>query len=167
MVIRSKFSLFMFMLAPVIIAIINIESFFVLTSILILFTSGKSLKRLYIVNFGSDAAFDALEQKYHQRKSLDEQTRQLNRTMIFLLNLLFIIFFVYTYFVGDSVLLRVASLVTVANWIYDMLRTFVPQAKMSDNSEWTFKDTLAEFFLWFHSILTVLVVVAVFAIKFL
>ena len=169
MLIRSRFSLFMLMVVlPVTIALINIESFFVLTSILILFISGKSLRQLFILNFGSDSAFEALEQQHQQRQMLDEKSRKLNRMMVFLLNLLFIIFFVYIFFISDNIVLRSAAIIAAASWVFDMLRTFAPKKQMIDSNEgWTFKDTLAEVFLWFHNLSTIAVVAVVFAVNFL
>jgi|GEM_PF-2756064 len=169
MLIRSRISLFAFMVAlPVMLAFISLDSLFVLMSILILLISGKSLRQLYILNFGSDAAFEAMELRALRRQT-NEKDRQLNRMMVFLLNLLFIIFFVFTYFAVDNVFLRIAAGITVANWIYDMARSFIPHKATANtnNEEWTFKDTLAEIFMWFHNVLTIAVVAVAFAVKFL
>lgn len=122
--------------------------------------------QLYILNFGSDAAFEAMELRALRRQT-NEKDRLLNRMMVFLLNLLFIIFFVFTYFAIDNVFLRIAAGITAANWIYDMARTFIPHKAAVNNEEWTIKDTLAEIFLWFHNILTIAVVAVAFAVKFL
>lgn len=168
MLIKNRISLVALMVAlPIMLVLISIDSFFVLMSILILLISGKSLRQLYVLNFGSDAAFEAMELRA-SRRQMNEKDRQLNRMMVFLLNLLFIIFFAYTYFAIDNVFIRIAAGITAANWIYDMARTFIPhKVAVDNNEEWTIKDTLAEIFLWFHNILTIAVVAVTFAVKFL
>ena len=160
--------MFLYLVAlPAAIAWVSLDSFFILTSILVVLISAKSLRQLCIVNFGSEEAFAQLEQQNYQRFTPCEKTVKANRMMIFLLNLLFVIFFLYTFFVSDIVFLRIASGLAVTNWIYDMMRTFMRSQDVDESDEWTFKDTLSEFFLWFHNILTIVVVVAVFAVKFL
>jgi len=152
---------------PVAIALISLESFFVLTSILVLFTSGKSLRQLFILNFRSDEAFAELEQQAFRIQAVDKHTLKVNRMLVFFLNLLLIIFFVYIFLISESIFLRLASGLVATNWIYDMLRTFTRSNEADDNEEWTLKDTLAEIFLWSHNILTITVVAIAFSVKFL
>jgi len=169
MVIKSRFAAFMLMvIAPLAIVLISIESFFVLTSILVIFTSGKSLRQLFMLNFRSDEAFFELEQNACRLESLDENARKINRMVVFLLNLLLIVFFIYIFVLSNNIFLRIAAGLVATNWIYDMLRTFTRADQTNDdNEEWTFKDTLAEIFLWSHNISTIVVVAIAFVVMFL
>ena len=168
LVIKSRLSAFMLMIVmPMAIALICNESFFVLTSILVVFVSAKSLKQLFALNFCSDEAFSELEQQSYRLQVADENARKLNRTIVFLLNLLLIIFFVYICVVSNNIFLRLTSGLVAANWIYDMLRTFTRDNDVDDSEEWTFKDTLAEIYLWSHNVLTIAVVVFAFIVKFI
>ena len=168
MVLKSRLAVFMFMvITPLAIALISLESFFVLTSILVIFTSGKSLRQLFILNFCSDEAFWELEQQVYRVQTTDENTRKVNRMVVFLLNILLVIFFVYICFATYNIFLRFASGLVAANWIYDMLRTFTRSNNVDDSEGWTLKDTLAEIFLWSHNILAIAVVTVAFAVKFL
>ena len=167
---KSRFLLFILMvILPAAIAWVSVDSFFIITSILMILLCGKSLRQLCILNFGSDEAFAELERQSYQNQAPDEMSRKANKTLVLLLNILFIIFFVYISFISDNIILRFAAGFACANWIYDMLRNISPKTntEISNNESWTIKDTLAEFFLWFHNILTIAVVGFAFAVKFL
>jgi len=168
MVLKSRLAVFMLMVVtPIVIALISVESFFVLTSILVLFTSGQSLRQLFVLNFCSDDAFAEIQQQAYHVQTIDENSRKTNRMLVFLLNLLLVIFFIYISFSSHHILLTILAGLVAANWIYDMLKTFTRSAEIDESKEWTFKDTLSEIFLWIHNILTIAVVTITFAVKFI
>jgi len=149
---------------PITIALICFDSFFVLMAVLIFLTVGKSLRYLIVANFGSDKAFEKLERQIQERNAIGEP-RVVNRGMIIALNLLFIGFFIYTYFNSYSLILQALGGVTAISWIYDFLRTFASR-QVKDSGEWSYKDTLSEIFLWFHNISTIAVVALIVVMRF-
>ena len=167
MVITNWESLFMLMVfAPAVVAFVNVDAFFVLTSILILLISSKSLKQLIVANFGSDAMFERMQQENYL-KSNNSGSKKLDLTIVFLLNFLFIIFFVYTYFISGNVFLKIAAIIVSANWVFDLIRTINNSiAFVNPEREWTVRDTLAEVFMWIHNVSTIAFVIIAFGVKF-
>lgn len=145
--------------------LINPDAFFVITMLLIIMVSSKSLKQLFILNFASDAAYE----KYisEARPPSTKKELFLSRTVIFCLNALFVLFFVYAFLTTTSILIKIISAVITATWSYDILKTLanILSPKSSD-SNWTWKDNLAETYMWLQNIASIVFTVVLFAARF-
>ena len=168
MLIRSRLALFIVIaILPAIIALVSINSFFVLTSILVVLICGKSLVKLCIANFGSNKALREMDRRFSEHRTPTEYMRKTHRMAVFLLNLLFIFFFIYVCYDCTHTALKIVAALVVANWIYDMLRTFKPQPETEEERKtWTVSNTLSEIFVWVHNILTIGVVGTALVIAF-
>ena len=167
MVIRHWSSAF-FLLAvlPAAVALINPTAFFVLMCLMTLTVTGKSLKKLVILNFASDAY---ICQHIGSGRPMPETKKEirLRHAMILGMNLLMILFFIFVLFAADLLWLKCLAAVVALCWTVDLGRTaFRFWRGEVRNREWGWKDTAAECFIWFQNIASVVLVVCAFSFMF-
>lgn len=157
---------FLVVVLPITVILINPTAFFVLMSLTILAVTGSSLTKLTVLNFASDAYIDRIG--FAQIKnSMTHKEALLQHVMIIGLHLLMLVFFAYTFFITDLVWLKTAAVLVALCWMADMVRSGINfnRGGISDG-EWTWKDSVAEGFIWFQNTSSIVLVISAFAVKF-
>ncbi len=167
MVIKHWSSAFFLMVVlPITVILINPTAFFVLMSLITLVVTGSSLKKLAVLNFASDAYVDRCGFMQPQAPVTHKES-VLKQAMICGLHLLMLVFFAYTFTATDSVWLKTAAVVVSLCWIVDMIRTGTNFVRGGiSESDWTWRDSVAEGFIWFQNISSIGLVIAAFAVMF-
>lgn len=167
MVIKHWYSVFFLMIVlPITVILINPTAFFVLMSLITLAVTGSSLKKLAILNFAPDFYIERCGLPQSQ-VVMSRKEAALKHTMIFGLHLLLLVFFAYTFLATELIWLKAAAVIVSLCWIIDMVRTKINAVRGGiAEGDWTWKDSVAEFFIWFQNIASILLVIAAFAVKF-
>ena len=161
---KAAFSFFG-ILAIGLVLLVNADAFFVITTLLILSVTSKSLKQLFIVNFASDETYERFISG--ARVMQTKRDVLLSRAIIFCLNALFILFFVYTFFIATSSVLKIMAIIITVAWSYDVLKTIGNIVAPKDpDSSWSWRDSLSEIFMWLHNITSIVFTVILFTVKF-
>lgn len=167
MVVKRWSSVFFLMvILPITIILINPTAFFVLMSLLTLAVTGSSLTKLTVLNFASDSYIER-SGLVQMQSSMTQKEAILRQVMIVGLHVLMLVFFAYTFFITDLVWLKTAAVVVAICWMADMVRSGINfnRGGIADG-EWTWKDAVAEGFIWFQNISSIVLVIAAFAVKF-
>ena len=164
---RTKPAFTLFCLSsPIAALLINSDAFFIIMTLLILAVSSKSLKQLFILNFASDKAYEKYITKTTKAPCSNKELL-LSRAIIFSLNALVVLFFIYTFFITKNIMLRITAASITAIWMFDIFKTIgsIYSAKTSEESAWNWRDNLTEAFMWLQNISSIIFIVILLALK--
>lgn len=180
MSVKSLFMMiFMVIVFPIVIVFHNADAFFIIMSLILLFMSIGSLNTLMIPQA------DAYNEEELESEEVEDvlaeigetigiNTRKLGYGFIIALDLMIIIYFLYSFLILDVLLLKAIAIVLIADWIYDIVGVIDNMLNNSDYSNkeqqdntCTWKDRLYELYLWGHNITTIGFIIVTFFLKFI
>jgi hypothetical protein len=93
--------------------------------------------------------------------TLGINARKLNYGFIISMDLMIIVYFVFTFFILNVLFLKALAIILIANWVYDIIGVIDNMINTGDTGtvdeedEFTWKDRLYELYLWLHNIATI------------
>ncbi|MGE4283281.1 MAG: hypothetical protein AB7G87_06115 [Clostridia bacterium] len=174
--------IFMVVFFPAMIIFCNIDAFFLIMSVIIILLSLGSIRTLIISSQAEideeeledeDEDEDGEESFAEVGEALGIDARRLNYGFIIAMNLVIIIYFLYTFFITDILLLKAVAIILIADWIYDLIGVIDNMLNIGkddidgDDDEFTWKDRLYELYLWMHDIVTIIFIAGTFFFKYI
>lgn len=163
---RWRTCISLIILLPILIAAIDMDAMFILTSLLILTVCGKSLCDLAVANFASEE----FAIQYSAANTLAPTCKkdvQVTQAAVFGINVLIILHCLGSLRGSLPPFAAIMGVVAVSGWLFDLGRTLIHHVSPPDiEAEWTIRDTLLEIFIWSHNILNIVFVFVTLAIKF-
>lgn len=143
------------LLIPVLIYIVNTALFDLLMFFAVLYVSFKSLYKLLIYNFLSDEFVERYESKIIKVSIAEFFIRKIFSV---LLTVLITVFFIEKCVVYAGII-KYATILVAALWVFDLLKTvysFVPRKNYSE--DYTAFDYVLETLMWLQNILSIVLV---------
>lgn len=151
MVAKARLTLFaVAVLIPIFIVCINIKAFWLGAALLMVFFSAEALTELFILNFASDDFYE----KHMSRKNKPSNTALMLTDAILICGAyaLIMIMLFMSFFILESGIMKVFSLILLALWGFDLSKVLI---KPSVDEEWSVKDTVREAIMWLQCVLSI------------
>ncbi len=152
---RGTILAFLFLI-PVLIYVVNTALFNLLMFFAVLYVSGKSLYKLFVYSFLSDEFVEKYESKVMTVSIAEFFIRKIFSVLLTVLITLF--------FIGKCALyagiIKYATILVAALWIFDLLKTLyslVPRKIYSE--DYTAFDYVLEALMWLQNILSIILVI--------
>lgn len=151
---RSTILAFLFLI-PALVYVVNTALFDLLMFFAVLYVSGKSLYKLFAYNFLSDEFIE----KYESRvMSVSISEFLIRKTFSVLLTVLIAVFFIGKCTICTGII-KYATILVAALWIFDLLKTGYSFLSRKDYSEdYTVFDYVLETLMWLQNIMSIILV---------
>lgn len=168
--------LFMVIIFPMIILCINIDTFIIAMSALMIFTAVGNL--YYLMTSSTEAheqdelESEEMEQEFWEAGDvLGINVHKLGYGFAIAVDILVIAYFMYSLFFTKLFIIKAVAIILIADWVYDIIYVvdilLNPPNNSSDDMRYTWKDRLYELYVWIHNIAVIFFVLVIFTIKYL
>ncbi len=161
---------------PLVIICYDTEAFFIFMSLILFFAS---ISRVYHIDLDireysidEDDEYEDLDDELATvSEELGINISKLGYGLIIAINALVIIYFSYTYFLADILLIKAIAIILIANWVYDIIITVDniinnnKKNKEEDIPVW--KYLISELYTLIHNLATIVYIVIIFYLKYI